>query len=80
VYVKKETPDAAKKVLVDAFKKGLADPQAQGFIKNFGSIYMGISGAEAENYLKRWQSITCWLLQDAGATKVSPEKFGIPRP
>jgi len=80
VFVKKEVPDAAKKVLVDAFKKGLADPQAQGFIKNFGSIYMGISGAEAEKFLKQWQSTTSWLLQDAGATKVSPEKFGIPKP
>jgi tripartite-type tricarboxylate transporter receptor subunit TctC len=80
VFVKKETPEATKKVLVDAFKKGLADPQAQGFIKNFGSVYMGLSGAEAEKFLKQWQSTTSWLLQDAGATKVSPEKFGIPKP
>jgi tripartite-type tricarboxylate transporter receptor subunit TctC len=80
VFVKKETPEATKKVLVEAFKKGLADPQAQGFIKNFGSVYMGISGAEAEKFLKQWQATTSWLLQDAGATKVSPEKFGIPKP
>lgn len=80
VFVKKEAPDAVKKVLVDAFKKGLADPKAQEFIKNFGSIYMGISGAEANQFLKKWQSTTCWLLQDAGATKFSPDKFGIPKP
>jgi len=80
VFVKKETPDAAKKTLVDAFKKGVGDPKAQAFIKNFGSVYMGISGAEAEKFLKQWQSTTSWLLQDAGATKVSPEKFGIPKP
>ena len=80
VFVKKETPDAAKKVLVDAFQKGLKDPKAQEFIKNFGSVYMGIYGAEAENFLKKWQSTTTWLLQDAGATKFSPDKFGIPKP
>lgn len=80
VFVKKETPDAVKKTLVDAFKKGVEDPKAQEFIKNFGSIYMGISGAEAERFLNKWQSVTTWLLQDAGATKFSPEKFGIPKP
>jgi tripartite-type tricarboxylate transporter receptor subunit TctC len=80
VFVKKETPDAVKKALVDAFQKGLKDPKAQEFIANFGSVYMGISGAEAEKFLKQWQSTTTWLLQDAGATKFSPEKFGIPKP
>ena len=80
VFVKKETPDAVKKILVVAFKKGVEDPKAQEFIKNFGSIYMGISGAEAEQFLNKWQSVTTWLLQDAGATKFSPDKFGIPKP
>jgi len=80
VFVKKETPDAVKKALVDAFQKGLKDPKAQEFIANFGSVYMGISGAEAEKFLKQWQSTTTWLLQDAGATKFSPDKFGIPKP
>jgi tripartite-type tricarboxylate transporter receptor subunit TctC len=80
VHVKKETPDAAKKVLVAAFKKGLEDPQSQAFLRNFGSIYMGISGAEAEQFINKWTSVTSWLLQDAGAAKISPDKFGIPRP
>ncbi len=80
VFVKKETPEAIKKFLVDAYAKGLSDPKAQEFIKNFGSIYMGISGAEAEAFLNKWQSTTTWLLQDAGTTKFSPEKFGIPKP
>ena len=80
VFVKKETPDAVKKILVDAFQKGGSDPKLREFIANFGSIYMGISGAEAERYLKKLQSITTWALQDAGATKFSPEKFGIPKP
>jgi len=80
VFVKRDTSDAVKKVLVSAFDKGLSDPKAQEFIKNFGSIFMGISGAEADVFLNKWQSTTTWLLQDAEATKFSPEKFGIPRP
>jgi len=80
VFVKKDIPDAVKKVLVDAFDKGIKDPKAQEFIKNFGSIYMGIYGAEADVFLNKWQSVTTWLLQDAEATKFSPEKFGIPKP
>jgi tripartite-type tricarboxylate transporter receptor subunit TctC len=80
VFVKKDTSDAVKKVLVSAFAKGLSDPKCQEFIKNFGSIFMGISGAEADTFLSKWQSTTTWLLQDAGATKFSPEKFGIPKP
>jgi tripartite-type tricarboxylate transporter receptor subunit TctC len=80
VFVKKETPDAVKKTLVDAFQKGGSDPKFREFIANFGSIYMGLSGADAEKYIKKFQSITTWALQDAGATKASPEKFGIPRP
>jgi tripartite-type tricarboxylate transporter receptor subunit TctC len=80
VFVKKETPDAIKKVLSDAFQKGTSDPKAKEFITNFGSIYMGTSGAEAERFIKKFQSITAWALQDAGAAKFPPDKFGIPRP
>ncbi len=80
VFVKKDTPDAVKKALVDAYRKGLNDPKAQEFIKNFGSVFMGISGAEAEKFLNRWQSVTTWLLDDAKEVKFSPAKFGIPKP
>ena len=45
-----------------------------------GNIIMNISGAEAEAFLTKWQSTTSWLLQDVGAAKISPEKFGIPKP
>jgi tripartite-type tricarboxylate transporter receptor subunit TctC len=80
IWVKREVPDAAKKVLVDAFAKGGKDPKFQAFIKDFGAVYMGTYGDQADKFLKHWQSVTTWLLQDAEATKVSPEKFGIPKP
>ena len=41
---------------------------------------MNVSGNEANRFLKKWQSVTTWLLHDAGATKVSPATYDIPRP
>ena len=80
VWVKRDVPEAAKRKLVDAFQKGGKEAKFQAFIKDFGAVYMGAYGDEADKFLKHWQNVTCWLLQDAGAAKVSPEKFGIPKP
>jgi tripartite-type tricarboxylate transporter receptor subunit TctC len=80
IWVKRNVPDAAKKVLVDAFQKGAKEQKFQTFIKDFGAVYMGLYGDEADSFLKKWQSVSCWLLQEAGGAKVSPEKFGIPKP
>lgn len=80
VWCKKDVPDDAKKVLVDAFRKGAADPKFQDFLKDFGTVSMNISGDEADAFLKKWQSVTNWMYEYAGATKVSPEKLGIPKP
>lgn len=80
VWVKKDVPDDAKQVLVNAFKQGAADPKFQEFLKDFGTVSMNISGDEADAFLKKWQSVTCWMYEYAGATKVSPEKLGIPKP
>ena len=30
--------------------------------------------------MKNMQSITCWLLYDAGVTTVEPTEYGVPRP
>jgi tripartite-type tricarboxylate transporter receptor subunit TctC len=80
IWVKRDVPEDAKKKLVDAFQKGSREAKFQDFIKDFGAVYMGTYGDEADKFLRHWQSVTCWLLQDAGAAKVSPDKFGIPRP
>lgn len=80
VWCKKDVPDDAKKVLVDAFQKGAADPKFQAFLEDFGTVSMNISGDEADAFLKKWQSVTNWMYEYAGAAKVSPEKLGIPKP
>jgi hypothetical protein len=44
-----------------------------------GMVSLGIHGEEAEQFWRDWQSTSAWLLQDAGAAKVSPEELNIPR-
>ena len=41
---------------------------------------MNIGGAEADAFLRKWQSVTTWTLHEAGATKKSPADLGIPKP
>ncbi len=80
VWCKRNVPEAAKQKLVEAFKKGAAQPKFQAFLKDFGTVSMNINGAEADEFLKKWQSVTNWMYQNAGATKVSPAELGIPKP
>jgi hypothetical protein len=65
---------------VEAFRKGASQAKFQAFLKDFGTVSMNISGDEADKFLKKWQSVTNWMYEYAGATKVSPAKLGIPKP
>ena len=80
VFVRKDTPDDIKAALVKAFKTATDNPQFKQLMADRGNIMMNISGAEAEAFMTKWQSVTSWLLHDVGAAKISPEKFGIPKP
>lgn len=80
VFVRKDVPEDRKNILIDAFQKGFQEERFQKFITDAGSIPMGIYGEEAAEWLNNWQSTSCWLLYEAGATEKSPEEFGIPKP
>jgi tripartite-type tricarboxylate transporter receptor subunit TctC len=80
VFVKKDTPAAMKKVLIDAFRKAGSDPRFIAILAKQGNVPMNIAGDEADAFIKRTQSVSAWALQEAGATKQSPEKLGIARP
>ncbi len=79
-FVKKETPPEVIGVLEKAFVEAANDPRFKEFCANFGVVPMGIGGEEARAFLRRWQSVTAWLLADVGAAKVDPASLGIPRP
>jgi tripartite-type tricarboxylate transporter receptor subunit TctC len=80
VFVRRDTPADVTSTLVKAFKTAADNPQFVQLMKDRGNVPMNMTGAEADAFLKKWQSVTTWVLQDVGATKVSPEKFGIPKP
>ncbi len=80
VFVKRDTPEDIKATLVKAFKAAGTNAQFETLMKDRGNVVMNISGAEADTFLKKWQSVTAWVLQDAGAAKVSPESLHIPKP
>ena len=80
VFVRKDVPDDVKAKLVNAFATAAKSEQFTTLMANRGNIVMNISGDEAEAFLKKWQQLTVWALQDTGAAKVNPETLGIPRP
>ncbi len=80
VFVKKDVPDAAKQKLVAAFKKAVDDPKFKELMASRGNVMMNLSGAEAESFLKKWQSVTAWTYQEVGVAKKSPADLGIPKP
>lgn len=80
VFVKRDVPDATKAALSAAFKTAAADAKFVELMTGRGNVMMNISGAEADAFLKKWQSVTAWTLQEAGAAKKSPDSLGIARP
>lgn len=80
VFAKGDIPEDVKVKLSEAFTKGASQEKFQTFLKDFGAVPMNISGDEADVFLKKWQSVTTWMYEYAGAAKVSPEKLGIPKP
>lgn len=80
VFVRRDTPSDVTAALVKAFRTAAENPQFVQLMKDRGNVPMNMSGAEADVFLKKWQSVTTWVLQDVGAAKVSPDKFGIPKP
>jgi len=80
VFVKNGTSDDVVSKLTAAYATGAQHPDFVELMNNRGFTMMGISGDEAQAFLSKWQQGTTWLLQDAGLTKASPEKFGIARP
>jgi tripartite-type tricarboxylate transporter receptor subunit TctC len=80
IFVKEGTPEEAVTKLQAAFRESAEQPDFKALMDARGFVQMNISGEEAEEFLDRWQSVTSWLVFDAGIAKSSPEEFGIPRP
>lgn len=80
VFVRKETPEPVKAKLIAAFKKAGENPQYRSMMEGRGTTMLNIGGAEAEAFIRKFQSTTAWLYQGAGAAKKDPATLGIPKP
>ena len=80
VFVKKGTPQPIVDTLRKAYMTAVKDPQFTDFIKRVNAIPLALTGEEAKKFIRKNQANVSWVLEDAGVTKVSPEKLGIPRP
>lgn len=80
VFVKAGTPEDVVAKLSHAYLQGAKSPDFVTLLQNRAYLPLALSGSEAKDYMAKWQSVTSWLVQDAGIAKRSPEEFGIPRP
>lgn len=80
VFVKKGTPEPIVKKLSSAFKKASEDPRFVQYVENTGGFINGATGEEAVRFLNKFESVTTWLVYEAGGAKKSPEEFNIPKP
>lgn len=80
VFVRGNTPDDVKATLTKAFDTAAQSDGFKTLMANRGNIVMNMAGQEAVDFLKKWQQVTAWALQDTGAAKVNPKTIGIMRP
>ncbi|MBZ4021348.1 tricarboxylate transport protein TctC [Rhodobacter sp. TJ_12] len=80
VFVKAGTPEDVVAKLSTAYLEGAQATDFVELLENRAYLPINLSGQDAKDYMAKWQSVTSWLVQDAGIAKRSPEEFGIPRP
>jgi tripartite-type tricarboxylate transporter receptor subunit TctC len=77
IFVNKDTSDDVVKVLSDAFSTAFKDAQYQDLLQKFNISPLGLTGTEAEGYLKTWQKNTAEAFYKSGAIDKSPAELGI---
>lgn len=81
--VDKDVPQDVKDTLRSASLEVVKDPEWVKFADDscLEKLYEQYPTLEDINkFYASWESMVSWMLYDAGATKYSPEKFGIARP
>lgn len=80
VMVHKDTPEEIVTRLREVTKSVLAQDEWAQFLERMCSEPLALIGDDASDYLNKWESVTSWLLFEAGVAQKSPEEFGIPKP
>lgn len=79
VWVKRDTPKEIIEKLEESFKVAYESEEFQKQMELLQVEPLGLSGQEADEYIKHFESVTTWILHDVGETSVSPKEFNIPR-
>jgi tripartite-type tricarboxylate transporter receptor subunit TctC len=83
LMVHKDVSPEIQEVLKVAAEKAVSEDEWEDYVSknSLEKLYEKYPDeASAKEFYANWESLVSWLLYDAGATKYSPEKFGIPRP
>lgn len=79
VFVDEECSDEVKETLSGAFRRGWERSEYQTFLEENHITPLGLTGEDARAYIKKWQSVTTWILYDSGQAPYSPANFGLER-
>ncbi len=66
--------------LQDTFKKAMETEAIKTFADEQLCVLYSVCGEEAQALMGQIESKLCWVLDDMGQTKFSPDEFGIPKP
>jgi len=77
--VKAGTPEDIVKKLQDTFMKVYDNEEFQSFLQTRGNIPMGLTGDDAQEFMKRQQAIISWLMYDLGESEIEPSEYGVER-
>ncbi|WP_341645531.1 tripartite tricarboxylate transporter substrate binding protein [Thauera sp. SDU_THAU2] len=76
VFVRNDVPEEIKQKLVAAFKTAADTPAHREQVGNRGNMMMNIAGDEAREFIRRWQSITAWVLPGRGRCQEGSGRAG----
>lgn len=82
LLVDKDVPAEVQEVLKEAAAKAVEEQEWKDYVsKNcLEKLYEKYPGeAATKKFYSEWESLVSWLLFDAGAAKISPEQFNIPK-
>jgi tripartite-type tricarboxylate transporter receptor subunit TctC len=79
VSVRAGTPQNIVNKLTEAFEAGLKNKAFTDYVESSGISSLDLTGDKATEYLKKQQSIQCYLMYDTGLTKIDPATLGIKR-
>jgi len=78
--VPSDTPQEAKDVLTDVFKKAIATDKVKNWAKENYYLLSGATGEESKKIFSALESNFAWTLWELGAATVNPADLGIPKP